>query len=142
MTLVIDASVAAKWFVPEAGTQEAEALLGAEADLIAPELLLVEVANFLWKAARLGRIKPARARRALAMLPRYVALSSDRELVPAAFMLARSLDHPVYDCLYLALADDRDAMLITADQRMLGKASAARLGKRVVSLAGTAPPIG
>ncbi len=134
MNFVIDASVAAKWFVPEAGTNDAEALLGAAAELIAPELLFVEVANFLWKAARTGRVKPARARRALAMLPRYVALTSDRELVPAAFDLARTLDHPVYDCLYLALAGARDARLITADERLLGKASEASIGKRIVSL--------
>ena len=47
-TLVIDASIAVKWVVDEDGTPEALALR-QRAKLIAPELLVAECANILWK---------------------------------------------------------------------------------------------
>ena len=48
MTLVIDASVALKWFVEEQGSDKARGLLSREERLIAPELLLAEVFNAAW----------------------------------------------------------------------------------------------
>jgi predicted nucleic acid-binding protein len=36
---------------------------------------------------------------------------------PAALTLAVDLDHPAYDCTYLALALDRAAFVVTADRR-------------------------
>jgi predicted nucleic acid-binding protein len=47
-TLVVDASIAVKWVVEEEGTLHALALL-RQAKLIAPELLVAECANILWK---------------------------------------------------------------------------------------------
>jgi predicted nucleic acid-binding protein len=35
--------------------------------------------------------------------------------------ISRALDHPVYDCFYLALAEDRHATLVTADGRLLNR---------------------
>ncbi|MDT9165965.1 type II toxin-antitoxin system VapC family toxin, partial [Escherichia coli] len=49
------------------------------------------------------------------------------EIVPSsvvmksAFTIALDLDHPVYDCLYLALAAARDCRLVTADARLLAR---------------------
>ena len=56
-----------------------------------------------------------------------VAPSLFSELVPAATLLVGGqrwchlLDHPAYDCLYLALAELRSAVLLTQDQRLLHK---------------------
>jgi predicted nucleic acid-binding protein len=50
-TLVIDASIAVKWVVEEDGTSEALALR-QKAKLIAPELLVAECANILWKKSK------------------------------------------------------------------------------------------
>lgn len=55
--LVIDASIAVKWVVEEEGTIEALALRGA-AKLIAPDLLIAECANILWKKVRRGELLP------------------------------------------------------------------------------------
>ena len=54
MTVVIDASVALKWFVEEQGTDQAAALLAGNDLLIAPDLIVAEVANAGWKAVRTG----------------------------------------------------------------------------------------
>jgi len=48
---------------------------------------------------------------------------ADRDLAPEAFRLARLLDHPVYDCLYLALAMESGAPVVTADRRFAAAAA-------------------
>ena len=60
MTAVIDASVAIKWVVPEAGTEEAVELLG-RGGLVAPDLLFAECANILWKKVRNGELQKSEA---------------------------------------------------------------------------------
>jgi len=52
MSLIVDASVAVKWFSAEDGADRAEALFVAEPDLAAPELILAEVGNAMWKKHR------------------------------------------------------------------------------------------
>ena len=71
-TLVLDASVAAKWFLPSAGeslTDEASALLKSYARgrlrLLVPDLFWIEFANILWKSVRQGRWPQASAELAL-----------------------------------------------------------------------------
>ena len=59
-TLVIDASIAVKWVVEEEGTPEALALR-QKAKLIAPELLVAECANVLWKKVQIGELLKAEA---------------------------------------------------------------------------------
>jgi predicted nucleic acid-binding protein len=46
-----------------------------------------------------------------------VATFAHRPLLPAALDLAVSLDQTVYDCLYLALAETRASVVVTADRR-------------------------
>lgn len=121
---VVDASVALKWLVDEEGSDAATALLDGPA-LLAPELINVEIANALWRMARVGRITPSDAADALALflrlpLRRRVA---DRDLAGEALRLARLLDHPVYDCLYLAQAMDAGAPVVTADRRFVAAAA-------------------
>jgi predicted nucleic acid-binding protein len=117
---VIDASIALKWFIEEDGSAQAAALLTGPHTLIAPDLIIAEVANAGWKAVRSGGMTReqhdhAAARLALAF-DDLVPLAS---LAPRAVVIARALDHPVYDCFYLALAEKRQAMLVTADGRLL-----------------------
>ena len=45
-------------------------------------------------------------------------IEPDRHLQVEALALACHLNHPVYDCLYLALARREAAFLLTADQRL------------------------
>ncbi len=121
---VVDASVAFGWFVEVPGSAQAVRLLETSppARLIAPDLVLVELLNAGWKARRAGAITEAQFE-GIAQL----ASGLFSELVPAAALLqaaqrwCRRLDHPAYDCLYLALAERERATLITQDQRLLQK---------------------
>lgn len=122
MTVVIDASVALKWFVEEQGTPQAAALLAGEDLLIAPDLIVAEVANAGWKAVRAGTMLPEQHDHAAARLSlAFDSLIPPSSLALRAVRISRVLNHPVYDCFYLALAEECAASLVTADQRLLDR---------------------
>lgn len=120
-TLVIDASVAVKWVVEERGTDDALALRGGPS-LIAPDLLLAECANILWKKTQRGELTRKEAGLAAGILARSdVELFPTRPLFEMATELAIDLAHPAYDCVYLALAMERDCPFVTADERLVAR---------------------
>jgi predicted nucleic acid-binding protein len=57
-----------------------------------------------------------------------------RNLVEPATKLAISLNHPAYDCLYLALAETIEASFVTADELLVRRAKATELRARVLLL--------
>ncbi|HHQ40981.1 MAG TPA: PIN domain-containing protein [Chromatiales bacterium] len=132
MSWVVDASVAVKWFVEEPGSEAARAVLARGEPLLAPDLIVPEVANTAWKKAARGEITRAHGERIVQALP----LMLDRivpaaELVGRAYGLAVRHGHPVYDALYLALAEQADARLVTDDARLVALARRARMARRV-----------
>ena len=131
--LVLDASVAIKCVIAEPGSTRARELVAAARPLIAPELLVAECANALWKRVHCGITTRAGAPQALAAVQMIAAtLLSLSELTPAAFALALEYDHPIYDCYYLAAAIQHDATLATADVRLFDLAQRAGLGDRAI----------
>lgn len=127
MTLfVLDASVAAKWYLSpkdERLTAEALALLRKYAQkeirFIIPDLFWAEIASAFWKAIRLGRFDKTAAQEALSYLSRCDLLSySSALLLQSAFDIANEFNRSVYDSLYVALAAHSRAPLITADERL------------------------
>jgi len=120
-TLVIDASIAVKWVVEEEGTPEALALR-QKAKLIAPELLVAECANVLWKKVQRDELLKAEALLAARLLQgAEIELLPTRPLFEAATRLSIEIDHAAYDCLYLALAVEKRCQFVTADERLLRK---------------------
>jgi predicted nucleic acid-binding protein len=132
---VVDASVAVKWVVREEHSDVARLL--ASARLEAPDLLPVECANIIWKKVRLGDLGPRDAAGRLDLLLRApVAITASRELLDRALQIALDLKHPVYDCVYLALAQSRKLPLVTADRRLVSAVGRRpNLGIRVEFLA-------
>ena len=121
ISAIVDASVAVKWYVREAGSETALRLLAADAfELVAPDIFLSEVVNALLRQEREGQLSAESLDAALADLhrtrPRLVPSS---ELMDRAAQFARALPHPIYDCLYLALAEAKQALLVTADQEFV-----------------------
>jgi predicted nucleic acid-binding protein len=118
--IVVDASVAVKWFVDEDGHQLALTLLDRGIAVIAPDLIFSETSNVLWKKLRRGEVTLEQAKRACRALPEFFqGVVSGASLMEDALGLARRLDHPVYDCVYLACAQQRGAKLITADTKFV-----------------------
>jgi predicted nucleic acid-binding protein len=97
-TLVIDASIAVKWVVEEEGTEQA-LMLRKRAKLIAPELLVAECANILWKKVQREELSREEALLAARLLQiAEIELLPTRALLEAATRIALDLDHPAYDC--------------------------------------------
>ncbi|TVS08198.1 MAG: PIN domain-containing protein [Phycisphaerales bacterium] len=123
-TLVVDASVAVKWFLPEEGREAAGALLSPEHRLIAPDLLWIEVASVFWKLARRGSLTPDEAQELFRDTSAFpVEICPSAELLPEALRIANETDRTVYDSLYIALAAKEKAQAVTADERLVNALS-------------------
>lgn len=127
--MVVDASIAVLWFANEPDSQGAAQLLSGEAGLLAPDLMAVEAANAWWKKLRRREMELADVEQAVTnLLALGIEWTASPTLIRPAVRLAADLDHPVYDCLYLALAGSRSARLATADEPL--RKAAGRLGIR------------
>lgn len=117
--LVLDASAVVRIIEgAEPSDSFQEALLNADL-VLAPELMLTEVANALWRLQRAGQLSAEGLQQRLSRAAELVdVIEPDRHLQVEALALACHLDHPVYDCLYLALARREAAVLLTADRRL------------------------
>ncbi|MGH6900404.1 MAG: type II toxin-antitoxin system VapC family toxin [Geminicoccaceae bacterium] len=117
MRLVVDASVVIPCFVPERFSDVAPFWIEAAELIVAPDLLALECANILWKKARMRAISELQAGDTLAdIVSGAIQLRPSAPLASAALRLGAELDHPVYDCVYLALAETENAELVTADR--------------------------
>jgi predicted nucleic acid-binding protein len=126
--IVIDASIALKWVIPEPDSDAANALRTDE--LIAPSLWLAEAANALWRHRRLGKITGGEVFGLFATLANAPVVSVPIEdHIERALTIAAEIAHPVYDCLYLALAVHHGIHVITADRRFAAAALSAYPGR-------------
>ena len=122
MIWVVDASVAIKWFVAENLFETAEQLLVSETLLCAPDFIAIEVAGVAWKKAIRGDLSHEQVLAIAAELRGgSVVLNTSVDLVERALQIALSLNHSIYDCLYLACAEDVGGVLVTADRRFCSK---------------------
>lgn len=118
MSLVVDASVVAKWFLPEIHSQAAERVLRSRKDLLAPDLVWAEVGSVLWKKVRRNEITVEEADGILKDFLRFPLQTYEtKALLNTAWDLAKRTAVNVYDALYLALAIGQSCHLVTADRR-------------------------
>lgn len=120
---VVDASVAVKWLIAEPLSEESARLLEADVTLLAPDLLFAEATSALAAKHRDGELDAEDFADAVDLLrtaPVSTPLSM-RRLAPSSARLARDLGHPVYDCVYLALAIHENQPVVTADTRFHDK---------------------
>jgi len=152
MGYVIDASVAFKLIVTEPDSPQAHRLAVRASILVAPDLLLIEMANALWRYARKPdlekeEIRAARqlplhnervdnAKNALAELisGHQIDFVEADKLALKALALALELGHPIYDCTYLALALAEKLPFVTADTRFLRVAQQSAYADHVIDL--------
>lgn len=118
MIVVVDASVVIKWYLDEVHTTEAEHLLDDRFELHAPELLVPEFGNILWKKCRQEEIEANEAQMALKLFEKQsVALHPHTSLLKTALLGAIETGQPVYDWTYLSLALSLACPFVTADRR-------------------------
>jgi predicted nucleic acid-binding protein len=118
--VVVDSSVAVKWFIPELLSERALRLLDGTFELLAPDLLIPECGNVLWKKISRNELNPEDGRVALQGLLRApVKLVGSQALAEAALEVAIAFRRTVYDGMYVALAAARGCVLVTADDRLV-----------------------
>ena len=124
--IVLDASVAVKWYLP----RQSEPLVDAAFDLLSghanqevafltPDLFWAEFGNVMWKSVRQGRLSEQHARLAISEIRGIeIDVTPSGELLPAAFTIAISNGRSFYDSVYVALAIQSGTSLVTADERL------------------------
>lgn len=122
MIVIVDANVAVRWSIRDDFSSAADQLLGADVLAFAPDLIIPELANTLWKMERAAQVSAEQVDRALMEIPR----GFDRLFDTAAFFersvaIARTLKHPAYDCFYLALSEMLKAPLVTLDRKLFNR---------------------
>ena len=133
--LVIDASVAVKWFVSEEGSDKADEVSASDYTLLAPRLIVIEVANALARKAIQKLITPLEAAEYVRTLPQFLAgLLDVEDLIEPALENACSHRHPIYDFVYLEAARRRDTRMLTADQKLIAKVKGTNIAKLVIPL--------
>lgn len=133
--LVIDASVAIKWFLPEPYSINAIRLLDAGHTLVAPDLLFPECGNVLWKRwlrqeleadvlpALLGDLR----RMNVTIVPTFI-------LTDEASRIAVTWRRSYYDSIYLALAVTCNGRMVTADEKLCNALKGTPLEQRVMMI--------
>jgi len=119
MKLVVDASVAVKWLIPEEHSEIAASLLQADYELWAPDLIWSEIGNILWKRHRQRELTREEGTLTLELLARIdLRIHGANLLAGQAWEFASLLDRTFYDSVYLALATLQRCPLVTADRRL------------------------
>jgi predicted nucleic acid-binding protein len=133
MIIVVDASVASKWFIPEDNADDALELLGRPYELHAPDLIFLEVDNVLCKLIRRGLLPEEDGfdihNRILTFPIRSYPSQNFRE---EAFQMAIETKRSIYDCLYLALAEALDGRMVTADAKFFQSLQSTPLRDRML----------
>jgi predicted nucleic acid-binding protein len=133
---VVDASVAVKWYVPEALAAEALRVRDGPAPRHAPDFLHVEAGNILWKKLRQSALTRAVADAILSDLFSLAILTRHptSPLVAPAFDLADRTGRTVYDCLCLALAVQLGGQMVTADDKLVNGLAGTPYAAHVIRL--------
>lgn len=135
MRLVVDASVAVKWAVVEEGHSDAIALALIDHEFLVPDFMFVEAGNALWKKVTRQEISKEQAMLAADEIRiAFSDLLPTVELSKRSLEIALELNHPIYDCVYLAAAETFDAIVVTADSRFLRVVASTVFGDLAVHL--------
>ena len=124
--------MAVSWFANEPQARDAARLLERQSMLLAPDFMAVEATNAWWKKLRRRDMTLVEVEDAVTRLLRLdIVWTAAATLLRPSIELAAELGHPIYDCIYLALAVSRSAVLATADGRL--RQGAQRVGVRLWS---------
>jgi predicted nucleic acid-binding protein len=131
-TAILDTSVAIALVVDESGSGAAtEAVAGLE--MLVPDVFWGEVSAALVRKIRMRLRSRDDSFAAYDLLRRFVKHTVASEpLGTIAIALSLDIEHPVYDCLFLAAAIAHQAPLLTADRTLYSKAVEAGLGEHVL----------
>jgi len=121
LSRIADASVAVALLIESPRSPIARDVFASEAELLAPDLIVCETANALWNARPAVTVSPQTVAAYIARLRERIDIVPSPPLVEEAFQIAVDLDHPIDECLYLALARRERSELLTFDRHLVRK---------------------
>ncbi len=135
MTLIVDASVGLKWFVEEEGSDLAVELIASRERLVAPDIVVSEICNGAWRLVRTNQLPPSQLQAITSTLGTTIdELFPSIPLAARALAIAQAVDHPVYDCFYVALGEVTESPVVTADARFIRRLLGTEWESRVLPL--------
>jgi len=121
VSAVFDASVVVKWFLDDPLAGAARDARLALRPAVAPDLMVIEVANALRRYVVRGELQAVAAEENLSAIKEVVELFDHAPLLDEAFSLACRFNHSMTDCLYIVLARRLNLPLLTADGKLARK---------------------
>jgi predicted nucleic acid-binding protein len=122
--MVLDASAAVEVALNRKNAPAIVAALAHAEEVLAPDLIIPEATNVIWKYHQFENLDLASCERALAVAVQLPdAVIPSMELYREAFLLARATKRPAYDMFYLALARREDALFLTLDSGLRKEAA-------------------
>jgi len=116
---IVDASVAAKWFIEEEHSEAALSVLNEQNQLHAPDFLLLEMDSIICKWIRRSAVTPSEGAEVRDAFRRYpIQHHPFGRLLDPSFAIASLTGQSIYDCLYVALATILNTAMLTADRRL------------------------
>jgi predicted nucleic acid-binding protein len=129
---VIDASIVVQLYFEEEYSGAADAFVRRTDELLAPDLILAEVANVVWKRRRRDGVAQEDAAGIMTqVLTLPLRIHSTAGLICEALDLAMRFDRSVYDGIYVALAVRTHSVLVTADRKLVNALAPTPLAKFV-----------
>jgi predicted nucleic acid-binding protein len=128
--VVVDSSVAVKWFVVEPYSAEARSILdgyrSGEVTLLAPDLIYAEFGNIIWKKHQFQGLAERDAALIIGAFQKLtLSLTSSAVLLEQAYHLAVTHHRTVYDAMYLALSLRERCRYVTADEKLVNSVGTA-----------------
>jgi predicted nucleic acid-binding protein len=135
--VVLDASIAMKWYIREDDSDSAQGILDSEVLFLAPDILFVEVAGALIRQNRVYKqISKDDVLVAVDHLLRLgIEAVSSVILLGKAVEISLALGHPIKDCFYVALAERWKTVLVTADLQLYDKLKKSKWAASATTLA-------
>jgi predicted nucleic acid-binding protein len=121
--IVVDSSVAIKWFVVEPYSAEARRVLddyrAGTLTLLAPDLINAEIGNVVWKKQRFQGLAVVDGQQIIDEFRKLkFEVISSATLLDEAYRLAVAHQRTVYDALYIALSVREQCLFVTADEKL------------------------
>ena len=122
--VVIDASVAIKWFTQEEDRDKAievrNKFIGEEIDIVVPDLILYEISNVLRYNPNFNFNDVKEAIESISDLDLTITIPL-LTILRKAIQIAFSHEITIYDAIYIAIASDLNCNFITADKKLYNK---------------------
>lgn len=137
MTYIIDASIVVKWLLKEPHRHEAIHYLEMSIHRISPDLILLECLNAIRRKLALNLISESKDDQCVNFLwdkfqDKVLFLVSSKNFIKKAYALSKELqNHPIPDCIYLAVAIEYKTRLVAADKKLFNRVSSSHYSNNI-----------